>query len=374
MKYNVNFDKDRIEEAKERRKKHYYREKTDKIPFCFNLEGECNEAWIPGNPYTFGEMLDDPVKAVEGQVLSFQNQADHFPDSDWLPYFKTYLYGEGFIPSLLGAEQIRGDSMPPFQEQRLIHSIEDIDQLPDELDENKGYGPIAKEGMQRMVEAFDGYVPVMITDHQSPYGIATKLIDNEELLMALYDEPELVEKLLAYTTNMIKKTIQMVEGWIGKENLILNHNLPIPGYGGIAIWDDYISIISPELHKEIIAPFNKELFREYGAGHLHTCGPSFPCFIDSIMDCSPRSIDGIILRGMNRTREDMLELCRIAADKDIVLCSSIDAVNESVPSGVGVEKGDKEMFLKMAEKRNLLWEVSGNAEEGKKYKEWIDSI
>lgn len=374
MKYELNFDKERIAQAKDRRIKHYKGEKVDQIPFIYGVESKIATAWMGENPYTFAELINEPKKCVEGQVLGFEGQCDNFPDSDWIPNFRTFMYGEGFIPSLLGAKQIDGGDMPPFQEGRIMKSIYDVDNLPSSIDEKLGYGPLAKEAMQRMVEAFDGYVPVCITDHQSPYGMATKLMDNEELMLAFYDEPELAHKLLDYCTTAIEDTITLVKSWIGAENLVLNSNVPVPGEAGIMLWDDYISVLTPSLHTEFCKPYNMRLYEKYGAGHLHTCGPYFDGFIDAVVACDPVSIDVGIMRGMSRTREDMLLLKSICDKHNIILNTGLTAINGSVFDDAGVVKGDRDFFVQMAQGRNIIWNEGGSVEKGNMLKEWLKLV
>ncbi len=374
MRYQVNFDRDRIEEAKQRRSAHYRGEQVDRIPFIYSVPASVSNGWINGNPYSFSEMLQDPTKVVEGQVMAFRHQCESFPDCDYIPMFQTFMYGEGFIPSLLGAKQLDGGEMPPFQDGRIMSSIYDVDKLPERIDPSLGYGPLAKEAFCRMAEAFDGYVPICVTDHQSPYGMATKLMDNEALMLAMYDEPELVKKLLKYCTQAIKDTIDLLYSWVGKENVALNPTLPIPGEGGIILWDDYISVINPNLHTEFCKPFNMDLYETYGRGHLHTCGPYFNGYIDAVLECDPISIDVGIMRGMGRTREDMLLLKQIADEHNIILCSGITAINESVFEKSGVVEGDREFFLKMATGRNIVFSDGGSREKGLEIKEWVGLV
>ncbi len=373
MKYNVGFDKQRIEQAKEKRKAHYYGERTD-IPFIYSVPAKDSKGWINGNPYSFSEMLNDPIKCVEGQVKGFIHQCESYPDSDWLPIFQTFMFGEGFVPSLLGAKQIDGGDMPPFQEGRLLQSIEQLKALPERIDEKLGYGPIAREALLRMVDAFDGYVPICITDHQSPYGVATKLMDNEDLMLSFYDEPELVAELLEYCTKAIEDTIDLVYSWVGKENVALNPILPIPNEGGVILWDDYVSVINPALHEEFCKPCNMKLFERYGRGHLHTCGPYFNGYIEAVVGCNPRSIDVNILRNMGRTREDMLLLKQIADEHNIILCSGITAINESVFDESGTVAGDKEFLFKLAKGKNLILSENGNKERGDEIASWLKQV
>lgn len=375
MRYHVHFDQDRIEQAKNRRIAHYRGDRTAVIPHIFTVPSNItSKAWISNNPYSFTEMLHDPVKCVEGQVLGMQYQCDTYPDSDWLPVFQTFMFGEGFIPSLLGAKQIDGDEMPPFQEGRILSSVHELDRLPERIDPSLGYGPIAREALLRMVDAFDGYVPIVITDHQSPYGVATKLLENEELMLAMYDEPELVHQLMAYATQAISDTVELISGWIGKENLVLNPTISVPEEGGIILWDDYVSVISPAMHEEFCRPYNARLYQQYGRGHLHTCGPYFPNYLDAVVGCDPVSVDMAILSGMSRNREDMLRLKTVLNQRNIILNGGLQAKTGSVFDVDGTQAVDREFFLQMAKGKNLIWQESASVEQLNEYKKWLAMV
>ena len=236
MTAQVNFHKERIAQAQARRMDLYEGRRPDRTVFSYTPAAPVNKGWINNNPYPFTEMLHDPQKCVQGQLMAFAYQCEHFPDSDWLPLFQTFMYGEGYIPSLLGAPQADGGEMPPFQNGRILNSIYELDNLPTGIDPAKGYGPVAKEALCRMAEATGGIAPIAILDHQSPYGMATNLMDNEDLMLAMYDEPELVHRLLDYCTDRIIENIELATSWVGAENLCLNPSLGIAQKGGIILW------------------------------------------------------------------------------------------------------------------------------------------
>ncbi|MCL2388459.1 MAG: hypothetical protein FWC89_13070, partial [Defluviitaleaceae bacterium] len=210
-------------------------------------------------------------------------------------------------------------------EGRIYKDIYEAEAVANDFEiEDTEWGKKLKEHMEIFIEATNGEIPVCIADYQSPYGSATKLLPNEELMMAMYDEPELVHKLLNTVTDGIIKLIDTMEKWAGEELFAYNMYNPLPGLDGLCIWDDYISVITPSLHQEFCRPYNLKLFERYGHGHLHTCGPYFPNFIDSVLACKPRTLDMIILRGMGKSREDMLKLLEIAKKNDILLTCPLD--------------------------------------------------
>ena len=369
----LSYDKQRVEQARDLRLRWYNGDKIERTPFVFTIRSEISGAWMQGCPYNFREVLSDPVKAVEGNILSIQHQLDSFPDCDYLPSMNLFYFGEGILASMYGAEQYIVEDNPPYTKGRIIKDIYETECLSNDFEiEDTEWGSRLKEHIQRFVDATDGEIPVNVADYQSPYGTATKLLPNEELMLAMYDAPELVHRLLDITTNGIIKLIDAMERWVGAERIARNIKNPIPGSCGVILWDDYISVLNPDLHTAFCAPYNKILFEKYGYGHLHTCGPYFPRFIEACLECEPRSMDISIMRGMGKTREDMLSLLKAASERDIRLFGSLASNDQSIFDSGAREPDDELMerfigggYMPMGE---------GSYEQGIKFKEMVGRI
>jgi len=323
---SLNYNKERVAEAYDLRLRWYKGEKTERIPFTFTVMPEKTTGMVaPGNPYNFKEMCEDTKKAVDGIISSMQYQFDNFSDCDYLPVMNTSYLGQGILAAIYGSEQVLDENYPPFSNRRYFNDIYEAAELSNDFDfaETK-WGRILKEHIECFVDSTSGQIPVGVADYQSPYGTATKLMPNEELMLAMYDEPELVHKFFEKVTEGIIKLVRAMESWVGAENIAHNVSNPIPGECGLSLWDDYISVITPDLHMEFCRPCNIKLFEIFGKGHLHTCGPYFPKYIDACIACSPRSMDTGIMRGFGKTKEDMLEFLRIAGENDILIFGSLD--------------------------------------------------
>jgi len=340
----LRFDKDRLAQAKEIRERWYLGEPVDRTPYVYMAEAAARGSWMQANPYNFKEMCNDSKTAAEGQLLSIQHQFDSFPDSDYLPVMNLFYLGEGILASIYGAEQYIVEHDPPYTKGRLFSDIYEAQKLSNDFEvEDTTWGRVLKEHVERFVDITDGQVPVGPPDYQSPYGTATKLMPNEELMMAIYDEPELVHTFLGRVTDGIIKLSEAMLKWVGPELYAHNHSNPIPGKCGFMIWDDYISVLNPDLHKEFCMPQNLRLFERFGRGHLHTCGPYFPTFIDACLACKPRSMDIAIMRGMGKTKSDMTEFLAQARANGVLLFGSLD-MNDAHIFDEGAVKPDDEMF------------------------------
>jgi len=366
----LNFSKDRLAEAREVREKWYTHEKTDRIPYLFSVPAPFANSWMGNNPYNFKEMCESSKKAVEGLMLSMQYQFDTFPDCDYLPAMMIYYMGEGILAALYGAEQLLKERDPPYTKGRLFSDIYDAQNISNDFEiEDTEWGKILKEHVLCFMDATHGEIPVGPPDYQSPYGTATKLMPNEELMIAMYEEPELVHNFLRCVTDGIIKLTEKMEMWVGPDLYAKNLSNPVPGKCGFMIWDDYISVVTPNLHIEFCAPQNRRLFELYGGGHLHTCGPYFPGYIDACLACNPDSMDISIMRGMGKTREDILNFLESAKKQNIRLFGNINTNDEHIFNNAW-QKPDDELINTFI-KGGWMPSDTGTYEEGLAFKEKV---
>jgi hypothetical protein len=365
----MNLDRDCLMKARERRSSWYAGHPIEYMLYNFNVIPPSGR--LPA--YTQREMIEDFDKLIELQVAGINWHTESYPDCDWLPYLSTANLGQGIIPTMFGAEQVVVENNSPFTEGRVLQSITDVEKLPERIDpEHDGWGPRLKELSIKLHDLGGDFVPVCCCDHQSPYGIAAKLLGNEELILAMYDAPELVDRLLSICTQATIDTARAMQKWIGKENVALNVNHPIPGEGGIILYDDYISVITPELHTRFCQPQNERLFQEFGRGHLHTCGPYFEGYINAVLACRPISIDTTYINGFNRTKEDMLRLRRITREHGIRHYGTATTSVENLALGK-FEQPDEAYVRELAD-GGFFWGESGSREMLDTYAAWAKSI
>ena len=371
---NLNYDKERVAIASDLRKRWYKGEKTERTPFVFTVTSKQSEGMVgAGSRYNFQEICEDAKKAVEWTISSIQNQFDNFPDCDFLPVMNPYYLGQGILAAIYGSEQVLDKNYPPFSNRRLYSTIYEAAEISNDFEiEKTTWGQILKEHIELFIETTGGQIPVGVADYQSPYGTATKLMPNEELMLAMYDEPELVHKFFSGVTDGIINLIRAMERWIGVENIAHNVTNPIPGECGLSLWDDYISVITPGLHMEFCGPYNRKLFDVFGSGHLHTCGPYFPGYIDACIACKPRSMDVTIMRGMGKTKEDILAFLKITKENDILLFLGLETNDEHIFNDEWKKPGPE--LVKTFIEGGYMPSASGTYEEGLAFKKMIEDI
>ena len=352
----LSYDKDRVAEARDLRTRWYKGEKISRTPYVFTIDGH-EPLHLPR------EMCLDGKKAAECFIDSIQYQFDTFPDCDFLPAMRYDYLGQGLLPSMYGAKQVMDEFVAPFTEGRIFKDIYEAEALNNDFEiGDTEWGKKLKEHLEIFIDATNAEIPVCVADYQSPYGIATKLLPNEELMVAMYDEPELFHKLMDTVTDGIIKLIDTMAKWAGPELFAYNMYNPIPGLPSLSMWDDYISVVTPALHQELCVPYNRKLFERYGQGHLHTCGPLFPNYIDSCIACKPRSMDILIMRDMGKSKEDMLTFLEMAKKENILLFGSLE-YNETSLFAPNTKTLEDEYLFKFID-GGYLPSATGTYEEG----------
>ncbi len=138
------------------------------------------------------------------------------------------------------------------------------------------------EGLSRMAlfaEAGDGFVPVCGLDAAGGLNVASDVMGLPQLLIAMTEEPEHVHKLLDLIQELYIELIQKeICAAGGLENMTTTDFYP--GWAPMAYKghcsDDISAMISPAMYLEFSAPYHAKIYRKYGGGGLHNCGPN-PC-------------------------------------------------------------------------------------------------
>lgn len=361
-KYTYKIDKDRQEEAMLRKRDWYLGNPMDSICFDFAASGYTGK-------YNYAEKIEDDDKAIEDSLGIITHMTEAFPDSDVYHCFNPCYLGEGIVPSMFGAVQYIVTDMPPYTEGRIMSDLEkDLDQLPVRINpETDGWGPKLKTVCEKFLHAVNCDIPVALCDVQSPYGVATKLIGNEDLMMAMYDTPELVHRLMDICTTAIIDTAEAMIKWTDG-HIVLNLRAPHKDCG-IILWDDYFSVLPPDMHEEFCKPYIRRIFDHFGGlGHLHSCGPYFPHFYESPVRTGVRSLDLNILRGQNKSRADMIELKKIANEHDILLLGSLSVMDTNIWDNANAIPPDDELYMIMCEDRKFALSDGGTPEKGNEVK------
>ena len=134
---------------------------------------------------------------------------------------------------------------------------------------------LALEHMEYIAEKIEGTgARVYPLDVQGPFDTA-HLVYGDEIFYGMYDEPELMHKLLDLCCRAIEKGYaECLKIIPGSDKLIAHYNgLVIPrSRGGIKLSEDTSTIISADHIDEFVVPYTKRVLDFAGGGYIHYCG------------------------------------------------------------------------------------------------------
>ena len=172
-----------------------------------------------------------------------------------------------------------GEIIPP-EGNRCIHihpvakSIADLASLQ--------AGPFEQSDFQRGLDLYQRVCERMETDaifirtpdFQGPMNTLALLVDQTDLLCALYEEPDLIHSMLDRVTDVLIATIQRFCREAGPANVIGNiwPYVTLPADMGICITQDYMPLLGPEFYAEFEIPRLKRIADAFGGVFIHCCG------------------------------------------------------------------------------------------------------
>lgn len=201
--------------------------------------------------------LSEYGRMVEAMEAGFDNVPFFRVDFGRMAWLMSTAYGCEIIEvgKLLNTKPRFGELAP----------IADL-QPPTPVQDYGLYPEISRR--MREIERRFGSVPFVPSDTQSPIDVATEIVSTEPFLMGMYDEPELVHRLLDMLTVSIGDILEfqasLVSNWIG-----YGHDYPLPA--GVHLSDDNAAFLSPATYEEFAAPPIEALAKRFGGATLHCC-------------------------------------------------------------------------------------------------------
>jgi len=215
------------------------------------------------------------------------------------------------IPNMFGAEEIRLGN--DYSAKKIIHSIEDIYRLGEP---KMGPGTTAYHWLNRQryfLEQTEGRIPIHVTDMQGPMDVCGVMWGYENLLLALYSDPEAVEELLSKLTKTFIKYWRMQEQLLG-ELFIGTHLFGwswVPKNNGATISADGMVMVSPDFFDRFYAPVLKNISKELGGVTVHSCG-NWSHIVKNI-----QKIPG--LKGLNASQMSLINLKNAGLQNNITM-------------------------------------------------------
>lgn len=232
----------------------------------YSITGEEPET-IPDDYFAEGAF----ATMVEYQARKIVAHLERY-DDDYVPFLFPW-YGTVVVPSALGCAIHFGAKEEPAVEGPILASPGDVARLvpPD---------PYRDGLMPRVLRCIDfmranSDLPVSVTDCQGPFNIALNLVGVEAICLWMYDAPTAVHELMDFCTTVLIDWVK-VQKRHARQDIdggAFPHFTTLPkGRGGVWISDDDSTVLSPELYRKFVVPYNSRVFRAFGGGTLHYCG------------------------------------------------------------------------------------------------------
>jgi hypothetical protein len=246
--------------------------------------------------YTVREQFLDADKQLQVELASALATWELAPSSDAIPAMRPDV-GCSCLASAYGAEYYWGDSpqQTPGVLQKVITDLESqVQGLPVPDPTRDGWLPEGLRRIRLFAEAGEGFIPVSLLDAAGGVNVAADLLGVTELLLAFYTAPQALHVLLDNIQTLYASTIRAGIAAAGGERYITTTDFPAlwfpEGFKG-HVSDDISANFGPPIYAEFSAPYHARIFREFGCGGLHNCGPN-PCHAAYVAhEYSPRNLD-----------------------------------------------------------------------------------
>jgi len=245
----------------------YNHKKLDTIPFFI-----CNTSyWLDGvakDKYPIG-YFDSAKIMTDYQLRKIEFHQTNYDDC-YIPFLFPW-YGTGVIPSALGCDITFVDGGDPAVSSHVINSPNQIKDLNKPDYYKDGLLPKVLNTIDYMVQNTD--LPISFTDPQGPLNIAICLAGLENLFLWMYTNPNEVHDLMEFCTEVFIEWVKLQQKHIGNRHSCFPHGIILPKeFGNVWIADDDCVVISSDMYKEFVVPYNSKIFRAFNGGTLHFCG------------------------------------------------------------------------------------------------------
>jgi hypothetical protein len=234
----------------------------------------------PFQPFPHREIFDDPEKMLFNELLSAFNLSialDHDVGSD-LPWTVRANFGTVLIASMFGCHVEQHDDNPPWivhqpgQEIPLTRIVE-----IDPRDTSAGWIPRAVRTMEAYHEILAGWpelqqrIAIVQPDLQGPFD-NLDLISGSGVMLDLMTDPPAVAAALAHLAEAQVYLAEYLDQWTTEPEPGYCHQHGVTLAGEILLRNDSCIMVSPEMYRDQIAPYDRRVIEARGGGALHACG------------------------------------------------------------------------------------------------------
>jgi uroporphyrinogen-III decarboxylase len=260
----------RLDKVKARTDDVFAFRKTDATPFLMNssfyhLFGIDREV-IPD------DYFETPEAMIRFQERTYYDQVKSI-DDDFVPCLVPW-FGCVVMASALGCKVQIPRRMDPTADPAFypVRTPEDIHRMRMPDPEKDGLMPTVLQFQRVMKEK--SFLPVGITDCQSPLTTANQLMGYDGLIYLIADHPKAAHELM---DNIAEATI----AWVKAQKKVIGEPLTecftdqqvyTGRHAGVWFSDDDASLMSPEMYRTFVVPYNSKILTAFGGGCIHFCG------------------------------------------------------------------------------------------------------
>ena len=225
--------------------------------------------------YTLRERFTDKKKQLEVEVEKIKAGLELMPD-DYIPTLHPDL-GYVVTQSIFGLKPIYADpNQPPYtkKDPPKIAKIDDIYKLKIPDPYSDGLMPEGLERIKYLMEETDYQFPCSLLDVGGPMDMAYELMGTNLFFTAMYDAPDALQYLVNFLADVsitLRDACIKAAGGIKNVTCVEWDEKWFPKKGYVS--NDLAAMYSPEFFKKFAIPADNKIYKKYGGGLIHNCGP-----------------------------------------------------------------------------------------------------
>jgi len=211
---------------------------------------------------------------MQYQLEKIKRHYDYYTDDCYQAFLHPW-FGTAVLASGFGTEVVFNYKADPAAAMSKIKNIEELKELKLPDPEKDGIMPMVLRSLDHYKQNCD--LPIGITDSQGPLTTALSIVGYENFCYWIHDHPKQMHELMELVTEghiqWIRFQKQRAETPMDGCSYPLGVKLP-EGFGGVWLSDDDSVMISAQIFKEFVAPYNSKILKAFGGGCIHYCGDS----------------------------------------------------------------------------------------------------
>jgi hypothetical protein len=218
------------------------------------------------------DYFDTPAAMTRFQERTLYEQVKAV-DDDFVPCLVPW-FGCVVIASALGCSVQIPRRMDPTADPMFypVKTPEDVRRLRLPDPEKDGLMPKVLEFLSYMKS--HSFLPVGITDCQGPLTTANQLMGYDSLIYLMADHPtaahELMDKIAEATIAWVKRQKRVIGE--PRDSCFWDQQVFTGRHAGVWFSDDDASLMSPQMYREFVVPYNSRILTAFGGGCIHFCG------------------------------------------------------------------------------------------------------